>query len=149
MNGPSKALIACLAAVVPAASLAADPKPCEVLTLADVQGALGRGWKRNDAFSAGETCAYQGQPTAVVTIILTYDSTGAATILAGRQKLIGDKAKPAPGPGAGAYRVTTPRTIAIAFGKGDYVAQIEATPGATQDWTVLDKLAATVYRRLP
>jgi hypothetical protein len=74
---------------------------------------------------------------------------GAAAILAGRQKLAGSKAKPAAGPGAGAYRIITPAANAIVFGKGDWVGQLEATPAATKDPAVLDKLAKTIYDRLP
>jgi hypothetical protein len=130
-------------------ALAAEPKPCDVLMLADITAALGADWKRNEAFSEGEYCSYRGAPKAAVTIILTSDPSGAEAILAGRQKLAGAKAKPAPGPGKGAYRVTSPIAIAIVFGKGDYVGQIEATPAATKDFALLDKLAAAAYARLP
>ena len=143
------AIAIALAIATSAPALADDIAACDLLKLADVKSVMGSEWKRNETFSAGETCAYQGAPTAVVTIILTSDSSGAAAILAGRQKLIGDKAKPATGPGTGAYQVTTPRTIALAFGKGNFVAQVEATPDATADFAVLNRLAALAYRRLP
>jgi hypothetical protein len=143
------AMVPALALAFPGAAFADDMAACDLLTLGDVKSVLGPDWKRNETFSEGETCAYQGDPTAVVTIILTSDTSGAAAILAGRQKLVGDKAKPAAGPGTGAYQVTTPRTIALAFGKGNFVAQLEATPAATTDFAVLGRLAAQAYRRLP
>jgi hypothetical protein len=125
-----KLLATCFAIAISTTALAADPKPCAVLTEADLHAVLGAQWKRNEAFSSGEYCAYQGAATEVVTLILTRDaSMGAAAILAGRQKLAGSKAKPAAGPGAGAYRIST--------------------PAATKDSAVLDKLAKTIYDRLP
>ena len=149
MNGRLKFLAGGLALALSASALAADPTPCALLTLADVQSALGAQWKLNEAFSEGEVCAYTGPPKAVVSLLLTSDPMGAPAILAERQKMAGDKAKPAAGPGAGAYHVTTPQAIAIVFGKGEYVGQVEATPAATKDWAVLEKLANAAYGRLP
>lgn len=141
-------ILASTASVAPAAR-ADGPAPCDVLTLADVKAVLGPPWMKNEDFSAGESCAYQAAPAATVAIILTSAPSGAAAMLEGRRKLAGAKAQPAPGPGEGAYRVTTPNAIAIVFGKGDHVAQVEATPAATHDWAVLDKLAQAAYGRLP
>ena len=149
MDGRQILLAVGLALAFATGAMAADPTPCNLLTLADVQSALGAPWKLNVAFSEGEVCAYTGPPKAVVSLLLTSDPMGAPAILAGRQKLAGDKAKPAAGPGAGAYHVTTPQAIAIVFGKGEYVGQVEASPAATKDWAVLEKLAKAAYDRLP
>ncbi|MGH8242223.1 MAG: hypothetical protein ACRETY_02610 [Steroidobacteraceae bacterium] len=48
----------------PDAAIAAELAPCEALTESDVRGVLGANWKRNEAFSKGEACVYQGSPAA-------------------------------------------------------------------------------------
>ena len=141
--------ILAIVSAIPLASFAAAPEPCELLTLADVRAALGAQWTHNAKFSEGEVCAYQAAAVAAVSILLTSDAAGAASILAGRRQLAGSKATAAPGPGDGAYFVDTPWAIAIVFGNGDWVAQIEATPAATRDRAVLEKLAQAAYGRLP
>ena len=96
-------LAAALLFARPDAAIAAELAPCEALAESDVRGVLGANWKRNEAFSKGEACVYQGSPNA----------------------------------------------IALVFGKGEHVGQIEASPAATRDWAVLEKLATAAYGRLP
>jgi hypothetical protein len=145
-----RALAASLALAASRPALAADPKPCEVLTEADVEAALGGDWKPVAAIvSEEESCAYQGSGATFVTLLLTGDSGGAAAILAGRRRMAGDKAKAASGPGAGAFRLSLPQANGIVFGKGKWVAQIDTSHSATTDPTVLDRLAKAAYDRLP
>ena len=145
-----KLLAMCLAMIVWNGAMAADLKPCEVLTEADVRAVFGAEWKRvGMMLSESEVCAYQSSPTNVVTLLLTHDGSGADYILAGRKKMAGNKAQSATGSGAGACRVSTPTANAIVFGKGEWVGQIEVTPAATKDLSVLDRLTKTAYDRLP
>jgi hypothetical protein len=140
-------LLACLA--TGATSTAADLTPCEVLTESDVKNVLGVDWQPFPGLSKAEACAYRGSGGKFVTLILTPDSSAAGSMLATRRQMAGDKAKPAPGPGVGAYRISLPMANAIVFGKGNRVAQIEVGPPAASDSAILDRLAKLAYDRLP
>jgi hypothetical protein len=145
----TRAPLICLAVTVSTTVTAADPTPCQVLAEADVKAVLGTEWQPFTFLSKNEVCAYQAAGGRFVTLLLTHDPGGAEAILAGRRQMAGDKAKPAPGPGVGAYRLRTPKAIAVAFGKGEWVGQIDAAPPATTDPAILDRLAKLAYDRLP
>lgn len=149
MKKKARASIALLAVAAPVAAAAALA-PCEVLTEADVRAALGGAWQSVEPIvSKDEACAYKSPPESFATLLLTEDSAGAAMILAARRQMAGDKAKPADGPGAGAYRFNAPNANVIVFGKGNWVAQIEVAVAASKDPSVLDELAKAAYDRLP
>jgi hypothetical protein len=139
--------MACLAAATSAA--AADPIPCQVLTEADVKGVLGVDWQAFPSMSKTDACAYRGSGGKLVTLVLTEDSSAAASMLGTRRQMAGNKAKPAAGPGVGAFRLDTPMANAIVFGRGKWVAQIDVAPPTASDAGILDRLAQMAYDRLP
>jgi hypothetical protein len=130
-------------------SIAADPTPCQVLSEEDVKNVMGVDWQPFPSLSKSEACAYRGSGGKFVTLILTADSSASGSMLATRRQMAGDKAKPAPGPGTGAYRLSLPMANAIVFGKGSRVAQIETGPPTASDSAILDRLARMAYDRLP
>jgi hypothetical protein len=134
-------------AILPGAAQALEP--CKVLTEADVRAALGGEWKTWTDLSGEDVCAFQGSPSAIVSLTLASDPMGAARILEARRTLAGDKVKPADGPGDGAYRLAMPAANVIVFGKGDTVVQLEVSYAASKDTAVVDRLAKTAYERLP
>ena len=140
-------LFVCVAWATP--STAADPAPCDVLTEADVKNALGADWQSAPALSKSDACAYRGSGGKSVTIVLSTDSSASRSMLATRRQMAGDKAKPAVGPGVGAFHLSLPMANAIVFGKGSRVAQIEAGPATASDAGTLDRLARLAYDRLP
>lgn len=139
-------LLACLA---PADPSAADPTPCEVLTEADVKNAMGVDWQPSPALSKSDSCAYRGSGGKSVTIVLSTDSSASGSMLATRRQMAGDRAKPAVGPGTGAFRMSLPTANAIVFAKGSRIAQIELGPANASDSATLDRLARMAYDRLP
>ena len=140
-------LMACLAVATSAA--AADPIPCQVLTEADVKGVLGAEWQASPSSSKTDACEYRGSGGKSVTLVLTEDSSAAASMLGTRRQMAGGRAKPVAGPGVGAFRLDTPTANAIVFGRGKWVAQIDAAPSTASDPGTLDRLAKMAYDRLP
>jgi hypothetical protein len=63
--------------------------------------------------------------------------------------MAGDRATPLPGPGAGAFRFSTPLANVLLFGKGEWMAQLDLTLAASTDTAILDRLAKRAYDRLP
>jgi hypothetical protein len=132
-----------------AAGDATAKSPCELLTEADVRGALGGQWQVWQDLSSSEVCAFQGSETAVITLTTFSDPMGAATMLDIRRTAAGDKASAAEGLGPGAYRLAMPSANVILFGKGDTVAQLEVSFAASPDAAVAERLAKSAYDRLP
>jgi hypothetical protein len=143
-----KRFCAVLALVMPLAAARAL-EPCKVLTEADVRAALGGQWQVWTDLSGEDVCAFQGSPSAIVSLTLASDPMGAARILEARRTMAGDKAQPADGPGDGAYRLAMPAANVIMFGKGDTVVQLEVSYAASKDVAVVDRLAKIAYDRLP
>jgi hypothetical protein len=140
-------VLACLAAASPVA--AADPAPCDVLTETDVKNVMGVDWRSTPSLSRSGACAYTGSGGRFVTLILSEDSSGSGSMLATRRQMAGDKAKPAVGPGTGAFSMSLPTANALVFAKGKHVAQIEVGPSTASDSGTLDRLARMAYDRLP
>ena len=152
MAAPRPFLVTLTAAAALAAgghAAAADVSPCKVLTESDVRRVLGAGWKFVESVSGDEVCGYMGATNAFTTITLYYSEDGADAILAMRRKMAGDRATPVEGPGAGAFRFTTPMATVILFGKGEWTAQLDLTLAASTDTSLLDRLARRAYDRLP
>jgi hypothetical protein len=144
-----KSLLCAASLGIAAAGDAAAKSPCELLTAADVRGALGGQWQVWQDLSSSEVCAFQGSQTAVITLTTFSDPMGAATMLDIRRTAAGDKASAAEGLGPGAYRVATPSANVVLFGKGDTVAQLEVSFAASPDAAVAEQLARSAYDRLP
>jgi hypothetical protein len=132
-----------------AAGAAAAKSPCELLTEADVRGALGGQWRMWQDLSSEEVCAFQSSPTAIVSLTLAADPMGAVQILELRRTAAGDRAKAVDGLGEGAYRLAMPSANVVMFGKGDTVAQLEVSFDASPDAAVAERLAKSAYDRLP
>jgi hypothetical protein len=131
------------------AATAAGVNPCQLLTGADVKAAIPGDWKQDAQAAKDGICAYEAAGGKSLAIVAKQVSEGAAMVLAINLKATGDKAKTAPGPGAGAFRVAAKTNNAIQFGKGNYVAHLKANLAATKDPAILDRLAKAVYDRLP
>jgi len=130
-------------------ALAAGADPCQLLTAADVKSAIPGEWKQDAQGAKDGICAYEATRGKSLAIIAKQVSQGSAMVLGINMRAAGAKAKPAPGPGSGAFRVASRTNNAIQFGKGNYVAHIEANMAATKDPAILDRLAKAVYDRLP
>ena len=143
---PMAAVLALAAAHV---SIAADVEPCNILTASDVRRVLGPEWKFVESVSGDAVCGYMAATNAFTTITLYYSEDGAGSVLAMRRKMAGERATLAEGPGAGAFRFSTPLANVILFGKGDWTAQLDLTIAASADTALLDRLARRAYDRLP
>jgi hypothetical protein len=132
-----------------AAGDATAKSPCELLTEADVRGALGGQWQVWQDLSSEEVCAFQSSPTAVVSLTAFSDPMGAQTMLDIRRTAAGDKARAAEGLGPGAYRLVMPSANVILFGKGETVLELEVSFDASPDASVAEQLAKSAYDRLP
>ena len=134
---------------LPLAASAAPLNPCQLLTAADMKAAIPGDWKQDASGAQHGVCAYQGAGGKSVGIVAKEVALGAATTLAANFKAAGAVAKAAPGPGTGAFRAAGKTNNMIQFGKGKHVAHIEANLAATKDPAILDRLAKTMYDRLP
>jgi hypothetical protein len=147
---PFLASLAAVAALAsPGVAAAAGLEPCKVLTESDVRRVLGSEWKFVESVSGDEVCGYMGATNEFTTITLYYSEDGADSILAMRRKMAGGRATALDGPGAGAFRFTTPMATVMLFGKGDWTAQLDLTLAASTDTALLDRLAKRAYDRLP
>lgn len=145
-------LIAVLAAAAAAAQEsppAPAASPCSVLTVDDVKSALGGDWQVWQDMGSEEVCVYQASPTSMVTLTLFHDPVGAEKILEVRRQLAGAGVIPVVGLGPGAFRLQMSTANTIAFGKGQTAARVEMSHQASADVAVLEKLARTIYARLP
>jgi hypothetical protein len=131
------------------AANAAGADPCQLLTMADVKAAIPGDWKQDASAAKHGVCAYEAAGGKSLGLVAKEVAQGAATVLAINFKATGALAKPAPGPGSGAFRAAGKTNNLIQFGKGKYVAHLEANLGATKDPAVLDRLAKAAYDRLP
>jgi len=138
-----------LAFTVMSAAVAADVEPCKVLTEADVRRVLGSEWKFVESVSGDAVCGYMAATNAFATITLYYSEDGATPVLDMRRKMAGDRATPVEGLGAGAFRFATPMANVVVFGKGSWTAQLDLTLAASEDTSLLDRLAQRAYDRLP
>jgi hypothetical protein len=143
---PMAAALALAAADV---SIAADVEPCKVLSPSDVRRVLGPDWKFVESVSGDAVCGYMAATNEFATITLYHSEDGAGSVLAMRRKMVGERAMPSEGPGAGAFRFSTPMANVILFGKGDWTAQLDLTTAASTDTALLDRLARRAYDRLP
>jgi hypothetical protein len=132
-----------------AAGGAAAMSPCDLLTEADVRGALGGQWQVWQDLSSEEVCAFQGSPTAVISLTAFSDPMGAQTMLDIRRTAAGDKAQAAEGLGPGAYRLVMPSANVVLFGKGETVLELDVSFAASPDAAVAERLAKSAYDRLP
>jgi len=123
--------------------------PCELLTLPDVQDAVGGQWRVWQDLSGEDVCAYQSSPSSIISLQVVSDPMGATAILELRRTAAGDKARPADGIGEGAYRLVMPTANVVMFGKGETVVQLEVSFAASTDTAVAEKLAKAAYDRLP
>ena len=128
---------------------AAGADPCQLLTTADVKAAIPGEWKQNARRAEDGICTYSAADGKSLAIVVSEAAQSAAFVLGGNLKATGPKATPAPGPGSGAFRIAAATNNSIQFGKGKYVAHLEANVAATKDPAVLDRLAKTAYDRLP
>ena len=134
---------------LPLAATAAGVSPCQLLTEADVKAAIPGDWKQDATAAKDGICVYSAAGGKSLAVLAKEVSEGAAFVLAINLKAGGDKAKPAPGPGSGAFRVAEGTNNLIQFGKGNHVALLRANMAATKDPAILDRLAKAVYDRLP
>ena len=129
-------MAAVLASAAADAATAADVEPCKVLTPSDVRRVLGPEWKFVDSVSGDAVCGYMAATNAFTTITLYHSEDGAGSVLEMRRKMAGERATPTEGPGAGAFRFSTPMANVILFGKGEWTAQ--ATKGGKQIAVLVD-----------
>lgn len=123
--------------------------PCKLLTEQDVKSALGGSWQVWQDIGSEEVCVFQASPTSMVTVTLYRDPIGAEKILEVRRQLAGEGAKPVAGLGAGAFRLQMSSANSVVFGKGQTVVRIEMSNAASTDTALLERLAQTVYSRMP
>ncbi len=123
-----------------AAAQGGAPRACELLTASDVQAVLGAGYSKMEPQMGSEMCAYRKPPSAMVVIMVTPAADGAARTLQGRRAMFKSKITPAPAVGAEAFFATGSKGTALHFGKGKWVAQLEASV-ASDDPKLLQQLA--------
>ena len=131
------------------AATAAPPNPCQLLTEADVKAAIPGAWKQDTSGTKEGVCGFEAAGGKSLGFVAKEVAQGAAKTLAMYQKAGGALAKSASGPGSGAFRIAEKTSNQIHFGKGNYVAIIEANVAATRDPAALDRLAKAAYDRLP
>lgn len=149
LPGVLMAVLAAAAAAAQESPPAPAASPCSVLTVDDVKSALGGDWQVWQDMGSEEVCVYQASPTSMVTLTLFHDPVGAEKILEVRRQLAGAGVIPAEGLGPGAFRLQMSTANTIAFGKGQTAARVEMSHQASADVAVLEKLARTIYARLP
>ena len=148
MRPQSTALLAATLTLSLATS-AAGVNPCQLLTEADVKAAIPGDWKQDASAAKHGVCAYAAAGGKSLGFVAKEVAQGAAATLAINLRAAGAVAKPASGPGSGAFRAAGKTNNMIQFGKGKVVAHIEANLAATKDPAVLDRLAKAAYDRLP
>ena len=131
------------------AATATPPNPCQLLTEADVKAAIPGAWKQDKSGIKDGVCGFEGAGGKSLGFVAKEVKGGAAFTLGINLQAAGAQAKPASGPGSGAFRVAGKTSNQIHFGKGNYVAIIEANRAATKDPAALDRLAKAAYDRLP
>lgn len=149
LPGVLMAVLAAAAAAAQESPPAPAASPCSVLTVDDVKSALGGDWQVWQDMGSEEVCVYQASPTSMVTLTLFHDPVGAEKILEVRRQLAGAGVIPVEGLGPGAFRLQMSTANTIAFGKGQTAARVEMSHQASADVAVLEKLARTIYARLP